>query len=68
MGHCGVGGVHNSETYLAGTRREGVERIKLVEFWCHWTALVDKVVVFNCHCTEKETAVCLLPNWQEMQI
>jgi hypothetical protein len=31
---------------------QGFDRIKLVESWCQWTALVDKVIVFNCHCAE----------------
>jgi hypothetical protein len=30
------------------------DRIKLVQSWCQWTGLVDKVVVFDCHCAERK--------------
>jgi len=32
---------------------QGVDRIKLGEGWCQWTALVDKVIVLDCHCAER---------------
>ena len=47
MGHCGVERKTTAKRIL-----QGVARNKIVESWCQWTALVDKVMVFECYCAE----------------